>query len=70
MEDKGFWDNKAEEKLQAELKADCDAQVKEFESQPDFPRDVSFEHVFGTEHAVISEQKVEFDQELEEENDA
>jgi hypothetical protein len=34
--------------------------VVELESQKDFKPDAPFDHVFGTEHYVIEEQRAEF----------
>ena len=46
--------------LEAEMKQQIEGAVKAFESRTDFKPDVAFDHVFGTEHAVIEQQRAEF----------
>ena len=60
MDDQGFWDDTKEETLLAEVKAEVEAAVKEFESPKDWQQDEPFRHVFGTEHANITEQHQDF----------
>ncbi len=69
---KGIWDDDREAKLQAEIKAEVDATVKDFESRGGYPQEAPFTHVFGTRHALIDEQRAEFlaDLEREEAGDA
>ncbi len=57
---KKYWNDKLEDELQAEFKAEMDRQVKEFEAMDDFRLDTPFDHVYGTTHAVIEEQRAEF----------
>ncbi len=67
LEDKGYWNEKKQEKLEAEITEEVDAAVKEFEDKTDFKPDVAFDHVFGTKHDVIEEQRAEFLANLEKE---
>jgi TPP-dependent pyruvate/acetoin dehydrogenase alpha subunit len=46
--------------LMEEIKSQIDAAVKEFEAIKDLPMDACFDHVFGTKHAGIEEQRQEF----------
>lgn len=66
---KGFWDDNKQKKLEAEIKAEIDAAVKEFEAITDLPPDIGFDHVFGTKHAEIEEQRQEFLEELKKDAD-
>jgi pyruvate dehydrogenase E1 component alpha subunit len=67
LADKGLWDDTREESLQAEIKAEVDAAVKEFEARDDFPMDAAFDHVYGTPHPEIEAQRREYLRNLEEE---
>jgi len=60
LRDKGYWDDAKEEALRAEVKAQVEEAVKEFESPKDWKQDEPFKHVFGTEHPVITEQHRDF----------
>ncbi len=60
IEARGIWDEAKEEALRAELKAQVDAAVQEFETPNDWAVDAPFDHVYGTEHAGIREQREEF----------
>lgn len=60
LEGKGIWDQKKQKELEIEIKAQIDAAVVEFEAIKDFRPDANFDHVFGTKHAVIEEQRQEF----------
>jgi pyruvate dehydrogenase E1 component alpha subunit len=57
---KGHWSAAKQKKLMAEIKAEIDAAVKEFEEIKDLPPDACFDHVFGTQHPEIEEQRQEF----------
>ena len=46
--------------LQEEFKAEMDRQVASFEARKDFKLDAPFDHVYGTTHAVIEEQRAEY----------
>lgn len=60
LDKKGYWDDAKEEALLAEVKAKVEAAVKEFETAKDWQQDEPFRHVYGTEHANISEQHQDF----------
>lgn len=60
LEKKGIWDADKQAAMEAEIKGEVDAAVKEFESRTDFKPDAPFDHVFGTRHDVIEEQRAEF----------
>lgn len=66
LRDKKHWDDAKEEKLAAEVKAQVDEAVAEFEKPQDFAEDAPFLHVYGTEHDNITEQHQEFLAEIEE----
>ena len=56
-----FWPSfEQEEALQAEVKAEIDAAVKEFEDIKNLPPEACFEHTFRTQHEELEEQKQEF----------
>ena len=60
LESKGIWDARKQKALDAEIKAEIDAAVKEFEAIKDLKPDACFDHVFGTKHDEIEEQRQEF----------
>lgn len=60
LEAGGFWDDKLQEKMEAEIKEEIEASVKAFEERTEFKPDTSFDHVFGTEHYEIEKQRAEF----------
>ncbi|MFH1748487.1 MAG: pyruvate dehydrogenase (acetyl-transferring) E1 component subunit alpha [Planctomycetota bacterium] len=60
LEAKGIWNEKNQAELEAEVKRQIEDAVKEFEARKDFKPDAPFDHVFGTEHARIEEQRAEF----------
>ncbi len=57
---KNLWDDAKEEALLTEVKQQVEAAVKEFETPKDRPLDAPFDHVYGTPHANIEEQRREF----------
>ncbi len=57
---KGWWDDQREEALLAEVKARVEAAVQEFETPKERAQDEPFRHVYGTEHALISQQHADF----------
>ena len=63
----GIWSDEKQEALEKEIKAQIDKGVEEFEAKTDFPPEAPFDHVYGTRHAVIEEQKAEFLAELKKE---
>jgi pyruvate dehydrogenase E1 component alpha subunit len=64
LENKGLWDDAKEKALVEEIKQEIDATVKEFETPREFKPDEPFDHVFGTTHPDIEEQRQKFLAEL------
>lgn len=60
LEDKGFWSADRQARLDEEIKAEIDAAVQTLESREDLAPDAQFEHVYGTRHARLQEQRAEF----------
>jgi pyruvate dehydrogenase E1 component alpha subunit len=60
LQAKGYWDDAREEALLAEVKAQVEAAVQEFESPKDWAQDDPFRHVYGTEHAGLKAQHQDF----------
>lgn len=60
LEKKGIWDDGKQASLESEIKEEVNAAVKEFESMTGFKPDAPFDHVYGTRHDVIEEQRAEF----------
>jgi pyruvate dehydrogenase E1 component alpha subunit len=60
LENKGIWDNQKQTAIEDDIKREIDAAVQEFEKRADFKPDAPFDHVFGTRHDVIEEQRQEF----------
>jgi pyruvate dehydrogenase E1 component alpha subunit len=69
LEGRGCWDDKKEDAQLAELKAQIDEAVQEFEKPTGWTEDEPFKHVYGTEHDYIKEQHQEFLAELERGNE-
>ena len=67
LEGRKYWNDDLEAKLLQELKEKMDAEVKEFEEAPAFDPVAPFDHVFGTKHAVIEDQRAAFLDELRKE---
>jgi pyruvate dehydrogenase E1 component alpha subunit len=65
LEGRGIWNEERQTALEAEIKAEEDAAVAEFERRTEFKPDAPFDHVFGTRHAGIEAQRAEFLEELE-----
>ncbi len=63
----GIWNDEKQAALEEQIKSEIDAAVKEFETLTDFPPEAPFDHVFGTSHAILQEQRAEFLAELERE---
>ena len=57
---KGVWSDESQTELEAEVKKRIEDAVKAFESRTDFKPDAPFDHVFGTEHPRIEEQRAQF----------
>jgi len=71
LTNKGLWDDAQQAALEQEIKAEVDAAVKDFESRNYFKPDAPFDHVFGTRHAHLEDQRRQFLAKLAEEaNDA
>lgn len=60
LETKGIWSDDQQAGLEAEVKRQIEDAVKAFESRADFGPDVQFDHVFGTKHSRVEEQRAEF----------
>jgi len=60
LENKGFWNDERQSAIDEEIKKQVDEAVQEFESQTEFKPDAPFDHVFGTSHEIIEEQRQEF----------
>jgi pyruvate dehydrogenase E1 component alpha subunit len=67
LEKKGIWNDQRQGELEAEIKQRVDEAVKAFEARQDFKPDAPFDHVFGTKHARIEEQRVQFLEDLKRE---
>ncbi len=57
---RGLWDDERERALAAEVKDQVDAAVRAFEAPLDRADDIAFEHVYGTDHPHLHEQRAEF----------
>jgi len=57
---RGLWDDERERALAAEVKDQVDAAVRAFETPLDRADDIAFEHVYGTDHPHLHEQRAEF----------
>lgn len=60
LESKGFWNDAQQADLDAEVKEAVNASVQDFEATDTFKPDAPFDHVFGTRHPRIEEQRAEF----------
>jgi pyruvate dehydrogenase E1 component alpha subunit len=60
IEAKGLWNDDRQALLEEEIRKEVDAAVKEFEARKPVRPDAPFDHVFGTRHAVIEQQRAEF----------
>ena len=60
LEDKKLWDDQREEALLAEIKVEVEKAVQEFETPVEFAADTPFDHVYGTKHDEIEEQRQDF----------
>lgn len=67
LEAKGIWSDELEAELEAEAKAEIEEAVRRFEARADFAPDAPFDHVLGTPHPRIEEQRAELLAELERE---
>jgi pyruvate dehydrogenase E1 component alpha subunit len=60
LEKKGIWDAPRQGALETEIRDEIEKAVTELESMKDFKPDAPFDHVFGTRHRTIDEQRAEF----------
>ena len=60
LEEKGLWDKAKQSALEEELAAEIESVIQEFEAMTEFPPEVLFDFVYGTEHAEIAAQKEQF----------
>lgn len=60
LESKGLWSDDRQAALDKEVKKEIDTAVRELESYPALKPDAPFDHVYGTRHQVIEEQRQEF----------
>ena len=67
LEAKGIWNDERQAELEAQLKQQIDDAVKAFEARKDFKPDAPFDHVFGTKHPRIEEQRARFLEDLKRE---
>ncbi len=57
---KKLWNAKKQEQLLVDIKAEIDANVKEFEAMTDFKPDAHFDYQFGDPSELLEEQRLEF----------
>jgi pyruvate dehydrogenase E1 component alpha subunit len=69
LESKGIWSDARQAALDEEVKSQVDTAVRELESYPALKPDIPFDHVFGTRHPVIEEQRRELLANLAKENE-
>lgn len=60
LDNKGYWDEEKQAAMDQDIKKEIDDAVKEFEARTDFKPDAPFDHVFGTRHTSVEEQREEF----------
>lgn len=60
LENKKLWNAKKDEALEAEIKSEIEAAVKEFESITEVRMDEPFDYIFGDKLDIIEEQRQEF----------
>ena len=64
LENKGVWDEDRNAAIEAEVKAAIDEAIRQYEAPREFKPDAPFDHVFGTSHEVIEEQRRDYLSEL------
>ncbi len=57
---RGLWDDAKDAALIAEVKEQVDQAVRVFEAPADWAQDTAFDHVYGTDHPHLHEQRAEF----------
>jgi pyruvate dehydrogenase E1 component alpha subunit len=60
LEGKGLWNETMQKALEEEIRNEVEAAVKDLEGRTGFKPDAPFDHVFGTRHQVIDEERAEF----------
>ena len=65
---KGLWDDEQEAAMLGSVKAEIETAVQALEAPTERRPDLAFDHVFGTSHAVIEEQRAQFLAELDREH--
>ena len=60
LEDKGFWDQDKEDALRIVVRKEIMEAMKRFEARQSVEPDKPFDHVFGTSHPVIEDQRQKF----------
>jgi pyruvate dehydrogenase E1 component alpha subunit len=60
LERKGIWNDLLQTEMDEEIKKEIENAVKELENKTDFKPDAPFDHVFGTPHQEIEEQRADF----------
>jgi len=67
LNDKGIWDDAKQSALEEQVKKEIDSAIKELETPREFKPDTPFDHIFGTRHDDIEEQRRDFLAEIERE---
>jgi pyruvate dehydrogenase E1 component alpha subunit len=57
---KGLWNDTMQTALEEEIRNEVETAVKDLEGRTRFKLDAPFDHVFGTRHQVIDEERAEF----------
>ena len=65
LQDKGILNEQRIAEIEQEIKNEVNAAAQQFEAKTDFKPDAPFDHVFGTKHDLIEEQRAEFLKSLE-----
>jgi TPP-dependent pyruvate/acetoin dehydrogenase alpha subunit len=60
LESRSIWDEGKQAALETEVKREIDEAVRRFEAMEGFKPDAPFDHVFGTRHEGIEEQRAAF----------
>lgn len=69
LETKGIWNAAKQVALEAEVKGEVDASVREFEARREFKPDAPFDHVYAVPTPAVEEQRREFLASLAEEKE-
>jgi TPP-dependent pyruvate/acetoin dehydrogenase alpha subunit len=68
LEKKGIWDDARQAAMEEDVKQEVETAVNNFESRKDFKPDAPFDHVYGTRHDEIEEQRQAYLASLKEES--